>query len=238
MFRTKRRRKDVSHDMVFFLLFGIVLSVLLAVFVVQNAAQERPGPVPAVVFGPDFAELLPSDAVYSDASVEEIVSVVSPFPSYAVAYDSGGFTEVALVAWDNARGRYVLKSSLRLYPESGPFVGAPSVSSVPLGHGLPSVVEISGVSAEILGVSLFVLADEGGLWSARLYGSDGAVVDAEFDAGQVVMVDIDASGAKELVVMSDELIEVYVWKREVFVYDEILSRAMNMSRELFPEPEP
>lgn len=221
----------------FFLLFGIVLSVLLAAFIVRNAVQERPEPVPAVVFGPDFAELLPGDAAYSDASVGEIASVVSPFPSYAVAYDSGGFTEVALVAWDNMRGRYVLRSSLRLYPEAGSFAGALSVSSVPLGYGLPSVVEVSGVSAEILGVSLLVLADEGGLRSARLYGSDGAVMDAEFDAGQVVIVDIDASGAKELVAMSDELVEVYAWKGEVFVYDEVLSRAMNMSKELFPEPE-
>lgn len=242
------RLKQVSKGRVFFLFAGLVLTVLLAAFFVEQTSRGGRLSMNAsfTEIRPDLAKLLPTGSTWTDASVMAIESLAaSDIPSYVAGYAAGGKLHAALLAWDDREGAFTLAQTVDWGVAADPS-SALAAEATPLGTGLPTMVVLQQSHGRASADIAILVADEAGLRIAQLAGEGGAGASAAAftsparkDGADIVMFhDVSGDGIADLLMRmaAAEDVQVYEWQRDAFTYSERLSWAMVMSKQLFPEP--
>jgi hypothetical protein len=243
------RLKHLSKGRVFFLFAGLVLTVLLAAFLVEEASRGAKQSMNASFseIRPDLAKLLPSSAKWTDASVIAIESLAaSDIPSYVAGYADGGKLHVALLAWDAHEGAFTLAQTAE-WDAAADAAATLTAEAAPLGTGLPTMVVLQQRRGSASTDVIVLVADEAGLRVAQLAGENrkGTAAPASFvapvrkDGGDIVLFqDVSGDGVADLLLRTAKAddVQVYEWQKDAFAYSERLSWAMVMSKQLFPEP--
>ncbi|HTM68779.1 MAG TPA: hypothetical protein VL426_05795 [Candidatus Binatia bacterium] len=247
---TVRRRKKKQQAPPFVVAVALVVTGLLLAFVLQRTLPHRES-VAERLPPPEFANLLPAGAEAGAGGALELPD--SPQPAYVVGYAaSNGEIEVALIVWDKQAEKYRLGSKLALRTGDVRLESVPTLKAVSLGRGAPIAVLARG-SAGAYVDAVFVLVRQGNeIRFVAKQEKDGHAGIAFFLSGASVrhsedvdFGDVDGDGAKEAVVnesttddrgVKQTSVSVYVLKEGVFVYDEDLSKALTLSRKVFPEP--
>ena len=247
--RRRRKKKELSTPP-FVVAVALVVTGLLLAFVLQRTLPRRES-VAERLPPPEFADLLPAGAEGGAGAALELPD--SPQPAYVVGFASpGGEGSAALIVWDRREGKYKLSSTLALSAPEATLASAPQLSSMGLGRGAPVAVLARG-AAGAYADAVFVLVRQGDdLRFMAKQEMDGNTGIAVFRSGASVshsehvdFGDVDGDGTKEAIATSsetdergakDETVAVYAYKENVFVYDDELSKALTLSKKVFPEP--
>ena len=246
----KRKKKKQPKTPPLVVAIALVVTAFLLAFVLQRTLPRRDS-VGERLPPPDFAGLLPAGAEAAAGGALELPD--TPQPAYVVAYRSvKGEVELSLIAWDKRDNRYALTSTLGLAAGDQRLESVPTLTSVALGRGAPIAVLARGSAGAYMD-GVFVIIRQGNeLRFVAKQDKDGHAGIAFFLSGasarhseNVDFGDVDGDGTKEAVVtVSDtdthgvkrETVSVYMLKEGVFTYDAELSRALTLSKSVFPEP--
>lgn len=246
----RRRKKRQLQAPPFVVAVALVVTGLLLAFVLQRTLPRRES-VAERLPPPEFADLLPAGAEAGSGAAVELPD--SPQSAYVVGFRAAnGDNQVALIVWDKREEKYRLGSTLTLEASNVKMQSVPTLTSIALGRGAPIAVLARG-AAGAYADAVFVLVRQGdAIRFLAKQEKDGTAGVAVFFAGASVkhglgidFGDVDGDGTKEAVSTESETddrggkteqVSAYVLKENVFVYDEDLSKALTLSKKVFPEP--
>jgi len=254
MFRNKAKH-EASNKAVFFLLFGLALSLVLFLGVLKIGSGSRGGVNEAARTGsPDLARLLPAGWVVVAGTAVSFDDLVLPAVVFAARNE--GSAGLALAVWDRKLKDYRLASRLALADVDPRLMPQLELAVMQVDAGAGQVLRVTAPLSNLNAKGDFFAVRNGEqLEVVRMKTGAGEVMPAFFIDGsipngdsRISFYDVSGDGDDDIVATRRSFggvdqeaswgrsVSVFEWSGGMFIYDQEMSWALTKSAEVFPEP--